>query len=213
MYLIKTVSSVDASDIDYLAHGTVRREVYVDEKGWIDAKRLNGDRETDDYDRQAHLAVSYDVLGEGTPCGAIRNIHRGPLPLPIEQHFDIELDPTRSVAEVSRLAVPTPYRSSVVMLGLCRWVVADALESAVDDLYALVELRLLRALNEIGFPFSMLGPARSGVMGDPVLPVHCLVSDLVPGVARQDALISRRPLAPYFSRQYSEHLTNESVYG
>jgi N-acyl-L-homoserine lactone synthetase len=212
MYLIKTIASTDTTDPDYLAHGTVRHQVYVGEKRWIDPADANDGRETDTYDHQSHLAVGYDVLGEGTPCGSIRNIYRGSLSLPIERHFEIELDPTRAAIEVSRLAVPAPYRSTLLMIGLCRWVYADATDNGVDDMYALVELHLFRALNEIGFPFVKLAEPMAGVMGDPVMPIHCPVAEVLPGVARQDAAIRRRPLAPYFTRPFSEHLTDESVY-
>lgn len=159
------------------------------------------------------MAVGYDVVGEGAPCGSIRTIYAGELPLPVERHFGVQPKSTGVAVEISRLAVPRRYRSTLVMIGLCRWVFADALDNAVDDLYALVELHLLRALNQIGFPFLTLAAPKAGVMGDPVMPIHCHVQDVVAGVQRQDAIAHRRPLAPYFTRPFSGEVSDGSVFG
>lgn len=51
MYLIKTVSAASLSDPDYLAHGAVRHDVYVNEMGWIDPREGDDGREADRYDQ------------------------------------------------------------------------------------------------------------------------------------------------------------------
>jgi N-acyl-L-homoserine lactone synthetase len=212
-YLISTVASASHEDQAYVAHTTVRHAVYVSEMHWLGEAGEHPTRECDEYDSHASMAVAYDVLSAGRPVGAIRNISGGVEgKLPVQTYFGIAPANPAATAEVSRFSVLSEYRKTPLMLGLCRWVVHDATTRGIVDLYATVEPGLLASLNAIGFPFEAVSDLKSDVMGAPVLAAHCAVADLVAGVVETDRRFpSRRPLGPYFSREFEEYFDEAEV--
>lgn len=213
MFLVKTVAKNVSADPDFVAHGQVRYEVYVEEKKWVPAAGLPDHRETDPLDEIAKCAVAYDALAEGEPAGAIRNIPRNGTPLPVEDHFGVEVDPERKAIEVSRLAIPRSKRGSLVIHGLFKWVVQEALSDGVEDLYAIVEQGLLETLNGFGFPFVALTPPTQYFDGL-TMAAHCRADRLIAGVEEQDELRHRRPLAPFFRAPASGsiYVDKETIY-
>lgn len=154
---------------------SLRHKVYCEEMGF-EPLRIDR-RETDRYDAHSmHCMLS--SADDSDPVGCIRLImaHHDDenQPLPIERicatTFDrsvIDLNDLnrRRVAEVSRLAISSSYRSVMagkspcILLGLYLGALALAKVHELEYLLLLVEPKLARHLSTIGFRVSQIGGA------------------------------------------------------
>ncbi|HSH31449.1 MAG TPA: GNAT family N-acyltransferase [Candidatus Saccharimonadales bacterium] len=193
----------EAAELD--ACQRLRAAVFAHEKGWIPADALIGGREVDRYDDVALHGGVFDFMGE--LVGTFRMIF-STIPLPIQDLYGIVPDPKRRSVELSRLAVRPEFRASAIMLGLCRWIFAEAVEHQVADMYAIMERPLLRNLIKLGFPFESLGEEREIYRGSFDRPTVLRTAEIIPGLSRKD-LTRRLKIAPFFTSPFDGLLSGD----
>src|SRR5438045_2242007 len=81
----------------------LRFEVYCVEKQWLDSKDYLTGRETDEYDGHSVRLIALSPTAEA--AGTMRLILNGGNPLPVMDHFGIEMPKSQIVGEISRLTV------------------------------------------------------------------------------------------------------------
>jgi hypothetical protein len=128
------------------------RDQHVVEAGWGD-----GD---DPGDREAAIAA-WD--GEAL-VGTIRLVLRGPgLRLPVEEAFDLDIEPRGNVVEIGRLLIPADRRGDPAhvtwgALFAHAWFEVRARGPGV--LAGAATAGLIARYHALGLPFEVLGPAR-----------------------------------------------------
>jgi N-acyl-L-homoserine lactone synthetase len=129
--------------------------------GWARAEDLSGGVERDHHDPSAlHIAAwAGDSL-----VGAMRIVLPGPgRRLPVEEAFDIEIEPRGRVVEAGRLVIAPEHRRDPTHMawgGLfgCAWMAMRARGFSV--LCGAASPRMVERLRAVGLPFEVLGPAR-----------------------------------------------------
>jgi N-acyl-L-homoserine lactone synthetase len=192
VFVIKRVETAEELELSQ----RLRYEVYCVEKQWLDPADFPEGRERDSYDEHASHFLALGIAGE--TVGTMRLITDGEHPLPVEEYFGIEIDRSLGNAELSRLVVGAPYRSSQheIMLGICKAVYDEACTSNVDQLYSIMDRVLLRTLQMVGFPFTALGEPRF-VWGDHTVPCVCPVGEVIPSLKRKHPKIGDFFEAPF----------------
>lgn len=182
----------------------LRAAVYGDEKGWVTPAQIKDGCEIDEFDAHSIQIMAFEPV-TGDVIGHVRLILNGSHALPVETLFDQVLDKSRKAVEASRLVVRKDSRGPEknVTLGLVRQVYTELVEREVDDLYAILEGKLLRAFQMMGLPFEQLAPPRD-VWGAMTMPTVCPTAEWLPGLHKKDAEQNRKArLGAFFEQPWN----------
>ena len=147
----------------------MRFDMMCRELAWIPAADHAVPEERDEYDAgQAVAFLAYDDVDSAV--GTARFLVPGPIPLPIERHFEIDARPEIETkhgcislaAEVSRFIVPhhPVYRGHQITMSLCMALLGTLLEQGASHAYISADHRFYRLLQMIGLPFGSIGEAK-----------------------------------------------------
>lgn len=141
---------------DRLSVFTVRYQIFVEEKHWIEPTPLK--IEFDDFDHfSRHLLVVND---NHEVIGTVRMIDDSPLGFPYEKVASLPSAVSRDqLYEVSRLSVLESERGqrSLILVGLCRAVWRIATRHSKTHWCAVVDRPVARLLKTLGFEFVYQG--------------------------------------------------------
>lgn len=138
----------------------MRYQVYCREKKWFDEKEFPDGMEYDDDDsRSVHFAAYND---KNEMIASVRMICKTcDKNLPVEDHFQIGVNlEGRNIAEVSRLVVPRSLRCLEVTKALFNALFCWGIENGYDMGLAIIEEKLLRAIQYTGYPFRIAGEGK-----------------------------------------------------
>lgn len=150
----------------------LRYRVYGLEKHFIDPQVYPNGKESDNYDQHSihYVAVKKIARCEDKILGVLRLVmgsklllvcNQGEnLTLPIAAHFELHQPVDIGIsAELSRLIVAPEERqlTTQILGGLICEAYRGALEYKVNNLYAVLEVPLLKMLRRIGLPFEDAG--------------------------------------------------------
>jgi hypothetical protein len=129
--------------------------------GWARAEELTAGLERDSYDADAlHICAWHgDAL-----AGTLRLVLPGPGGrLPVEDAFELDIEPSGRVVEAGRLLVATPYRGDPAhriwgALFSRAWLTLRSQGFSV--LAGAASPRMIESLRALGLPFEILAPSR-----------------------------------------------------
>lgn len=171
----------------------MRFEVMCKELGWLSPQDFAEPEERDEYDdRQALSFLALD--NDGQPAGTARLLLPGPIPLPIERHFELvgraSIEDAHGrlayAAEVSRFIVPPHprYRRHEITHALCMALLGTLLGMGASHAYISADHRFFRLLVMLGFPFAAIGASRE-YLGSPTVPGIVNLPDLAERLRRE----------------------------
>jgi N-acyl-L-homoserine lactone synthetase len=148
------------------------------ELGWITVDDHAPHEERDEYD--SVQAVPFLAFGEdGEALGTARLIMPGPIPFPIERHFDLmhrsEIEAVHGLiglsAEISRFIVPhhPRFKQHEITMTLCMALLGTLLGQDASHAFISADQRFFRLLKMLGFPFGMIGEPKV-YLGSPTVP-------------------------------------------
>ncbi len=138
----------------------IRYKVYCEEYHYLDSSNYPDHEEKDEYDQSAlHLVVRHK---SGDLAAISRLILGSPIGLPIQQHFQIDINiPAESMsttAEISRLVVARTYRRRHLLLILIKGMYLLVRQKGINDVFCVLDDRLIPNLRDIGIPLHKAGP-------------------------------------------------------
>lgn len=178
------------------ALGRFRANVYVHERGYLDASVLdeNG-REFDEYDNKSVQFAVIENEHEGVLAprivGSIRMIQKENESdlYPIEKYFpEVFEEPIgKNSAEVSRFIASYPedrrFMQHVIALSLIRAATLFSAKENIEDCYCIIEKPLYKSLAGIGIPVEILGnPKNIPEQGGVLYPIRIKIKDVLDSV-------------------------------
>ena len=153
--------AVAVTDEEREATFRLRYEQVVSQ-GWARAEELAAGLERDVYDADAlHVGAWHDEALAGTLRLVLPSPGRR---LPVEDAFELDIEPRGMVVEAGRLLVATPYRGDPAhriwgALFARAWLTLRSHGFAV--LAGAASPRMIQRLRALGLPFEILAPTRS----------------------------------------------------
>lgn len=139
----------------------LRYQVYIEEYHYIDKTHSENGRERDVWDPHSVHFIIRDL--QNRLVASVRLILDSEDKFPIEEHFelDINLDkfPRTELAEISRLIVAKEYRRHHLMLVLIKGIYLYVKKHNIQNIFSVMDDKLLPALIKLGIPFQRIGKA------------------------------------------------------
>lgn len=140
----------------------LRYEVYCTERFYLNAGDYPDQLELDEWDE---YSVHFIAVSDNQVIGTSRLILDSPLGFPIERHFDLKLQRANdnTFAEVSRLIVRSRKLKLGVHVtnGLYKAMHDYSRKEDITDWCSILDNRLYRAYNSMGFLFVKIGEPRN----------------------------------------------------
>lgn len=139
----------------------LRYQVYIEEYKYIDKNLSENGREKDIWDPFSVHFVIRDL--EKEIAATVRLILDSPNGFPIEKHFNIDINVNsyqkKKLAEISRLIVAKEFRRHHLMLVLIKGMYLYVKKHNIQNIFSVMDERLLPVLIKIGVPFKKIGKA------------------------------------------------------
>jgi N-acyl amino acid synthase of PEP-CTERM/exosortase system len=212
------VPSAIAESAVFREIAALRYEVYCLERGYLDSQQYPESVEIDEFDeRSTHIAAhTHDNLLVGTVRLVQAELQQS-FPLEARCSFfnEFRLPPRQQCGEVSRLIVRKNYRgggpvfperrrvlrasqlprtdsrrssSAEILLGLYREMYHHSRKVGIRYWFAAMEKPLARALNQMGFQFTPVGPEAD--YSGPVTPFVADLDELMADLSRANPTLS-----------------------
>lgn len=138
----------------------IRYRVYCEEYHYLEASKYPDRKERDEYDRHSiHLVVRHN---SGELAATARLILGSDIGLPIQNNFEIShtIPKTGKTAEISRLIVARSYRRRHLLLVLIKGIYLLLKQKNINDVFCVLDDRLIPNLDEIGIPYKRIGKSK-----------------------------------------------------
>lgn len=171
------------------------RNAVAVEAGWIFLDAFPDGRERDDFDAVAHHLVGWD--GD-LAAAAARLVFPAPgRRLPMEELFEIEVEPRGGFVEIGRLSVHPGYRrpDHLFLIGVIATAWLHIRARGFHVLGGLTSAPMTERLRRIGFRTTVLGPARQH-WNEERYPIRFDVLENVPTLRDRDEARSGREPRP-----------------
>lgn len=150
----------DADELDEIYK--IRYKVYCEEYHYLEKENYPDNREFDEFDTNSvHLVVRHKSGELAATARLILGSNDG---LPIFKHFDLDIEISeeskKNSAEVSRLIVARHFRRRHLLMVLVKGLYLLAKKKNINDVFCVLDDRLIPNLNELGIPITKIGKSR-----------------------------------------------------